>query len=127
MELFGFFLFLSAVLYLVDKNQGWPKFWKGCRALVIVAFIAVLFLSGYSHWRGRKTATEWMDYNEPVKKGGDTPDFIPASDVGIELKPWEEYCVKQIRAKYPVAYDDLSDAELMKRIQKKYPDKCPIK
>lgn len=145
MEVFGLFLFLSMVLYLIDKNHAWGKFWKGCKALAIVALIAALFVGGYSYWSDRRAAArrvtldmstaQPIDYDALAKKNGGTavtitPDVLPADFDGwdkVALKPWEEYCIKQIRAKYPGAYDDLSDIELLKHIRKKYPEKCPIK
>jgi len=53
---FGLFLFLIAILYLIDKNQGWAKFWRGIRALAAVAFIALILLYAHSYWSDRGSA-----------------------------------------------------------------------
>ena len=92
MEMFGFFLFLVMVLYLIDKNQGWVKFWKGAKAFVIVVFIAVVVMGGYSYWSERRAAARramapatpsydvdpYAQIARPMNDQSPAPDFIPA-------------------------------------------------
>ena len=90
MEVLGLFLFLAMVLYLIDKNHGWPKFWRALKALANVALIAIFAGSGYSYWSNRhqrvtldmSTAAP-IDYAALANKtnGGTTtpPETLPAN------------------------------------------------
>jgi hypothetical protein len=79
MEVFGFFLFLAMVLYLIDKNHGWPKFWRALKALAIVALITTFAGSGYSYWRNRhQRVTFDMSTAVPISPS----ETVPANFAG---------------------------------------------
>jgi hypothetical protein len=208
MEILGLFLFFSVVLYLIDKNQAWPKFWGIVKFVAIVGVVSAASFAGYSYWSERRKAASQIDFskyeNKPVtitpdskpvtldmstaqpiqrvavdcydskghfvhdrhdgfaeKFGGVTTGCAPGEIARVrpaplptlpsgytldgaapaqpvqaltpdefmakQLKPWEEACIKQARAKYPGAYADRSDAVLMEAIHAKYGDTCPVK
>lgn len=135
----GLFLLLAMVLYLIDKNRAWGKFWKSIKAFALVVLVVATVDGAYLLYlreRSAKTQAVTLDFSkaQPIDAAQSAPDFIPvpAQQVtpppGFELEPtpWEEACVKQVRAKFVGAYDDLSDAVLAKRIRDKFSGQCPV-
>jgi hypothetical protein len=92
-EVFGLFLFLAMVLYLIDKNHGWPKFWRALKAFAIVALIAIFAGSGYSYWSNRhQRVTFDMSTAVPIP-----PETLPANFAGWDkpLTP-DQFMARQI-------------------------------
>jgi hypothetical protein len=114
MEVFGFFLFLAMVLYLVDKNDGWPKFERALKALGIVGLIAIFAGSGYSYWSNRHQRVMFdMSKAVPIPQKGqfsavdldpyaataeqDPPETLPANFAGWDkpLTP-DQFMAQQV-------------------------------
>lgn len=58
-------ILLSTILYLVDKNQAWGKFWRALRWGTVAAVVCVALVIGYSKYAEHKAAahaSEWQDY-----------------------------------------------------------------
>ena len=61
---FGFFVFLSVGIYLIDKNQAWSKLWRALKAGTIVALVALTCFAGYSYWSARREAARQIDFSK---------------------------------------------------------------
>lgn len=135
----GFFLFLSMIVYLIDKNHRWPAAWKTLKACAIVALIVLLGAWGYSYWSERRAIqAARVDTSDPyaaIAVPSDLAQYASPKTESANLKPWDRYrelkpqeieCVKNIRQVFPLAYGDLTDGELMSLVRRKFKDGCPV-
>jgi hypothetical protein len=66
MEWLALSLFVCTVLFLVDKNQAWPQFWRGSKWLGIVLMAVLLLVGGYFSWKQYAVAHETFGDIQPV-------------------------------------------------------------
>jgi len=83
---------VAMVLYLIDKNQKWMTFWKIIGSSAVLAAVAMGMMLLYEH---------------------------------LESKRAEQYqreCAKKVRTQFPNAYNDLSDSQLVLKVEAKFPN-----
>lgn len=56
MNLLALAIFVSTVLFLVDRNRVWPQFWKASKWVAIVGVIALSLFVGYSYYQTHHAA-----------------------------------------------------------------------
>lgn len=89
-------IILAMVLYLIDRNGQWPKFWR----VLKFGAIGILLIAG-----GLLGVVEWSDHQMAMKNA-------------------RYHCAQTIRARYPGAYDDMDDATLVTKAEIKDPKYC---
>jgi hypothetical protein len=66
MEYLALSIFVSTVLFLVDRNRAWPQFWKVSRWLGIVAIlIAIGSGAYYEYQQHHQKQPDWFEANAP--------------------------------------------------------------
>jgi len=66
MEYLALSIFVSTVLFLVDKNHAWPKFWRVSK-WVAVAVVLIAIGSGayYEYAQHHQKQQDWFEANAP--------------------------------------------------------------
>lgn len=69
-------ILLAVILYLVDKNQQWPAFWRfvrrGTATLVALAILTVIGFYSYEKYEAKKAApslqVKWDDEQPQARR-----------------------------------------------------------
>jgi len=67
MEYLALSIFVSTVLFLVDRNHAWPKFWRVTKWTGALVLAIALLIGGYSYWSRRHVAAHETFYDvQPI-------------------------------------------------------------
>ena len=111
MEVLGIALLLSVILYLIDKNAAWPKFWRFVKvSSATVVLLGILGGTGYYFYQRheqRKLEAQWQivlrdrsassndapkspDYDALAAKYGGTPQTKPPDTLPANFQGWDK-------------------------------------